>query len=100
MDQRTLDFIGFNAEDPSFHSGITLASPDNEDIRFSASKSVNGRARYRRLSCRTIFTWTMSGFTKKSLPNRARCSRHATQRGRIPYFESVSESDNAPVSNP
>ena len=34
MDKRTLDFIGFNAEDPSSHSGITLASPDNEDIHW------------------------------------------------------------------
>ena len=32
MDKRTLDFISQNAEDPSSHSGITLASPDNEDI--------------------------------------------------------------------
>ncbi|MBN2314043.1 MAG: type II secretion system protein [Sedimentisphaerales bacterium] len=31
-DQRTLDFIRQNAEDPSSHSGITLASPDNEDL--------------------------------------------------------------------
>jgi prepilin-type N-terminal cleavage/methylation domain-containing protein len=34
MDKRTLDFIRQNAEDPSSHSGITLASPDNEDIRW------------------------------------------------------------------
>jgi prepilin-type processing-associated H-X9-DG protein len=34
MDQRTLDFIGFNAEDPSSHSGIQLTSPDNEDIHW------------------------------------------------------------------
>jgi prepilin-type N-terminal cleavage/methylation domain-containing protein len=32
MDSRTLEFIRQNAEDPSSHSGITLASPDNEDI--------------------------------------------------------------------
>ena len=31
-DQRTLDFIRQNAEDPSSHSGITLASPNNEDL--------------------------------------------------------------------
>ncbi|MHC4205670.1 MAG: type II secretion system protein [Planctomycetota bacterium] len=34
MDKRTLDFIGLNAEDLSSHSGITLASPDNEDIHW------------------------------------------------------------------
>jgi len=34
MDKRTLDFIRQNAEDPSSHSGITLASPDNEDIQW------------------------------------------------------------------
>jgi prepilin-type N-terminal cleavage/methylation domain-containing protein len=34
MDKRTLDFIRQNADDPSSHSGITLASPDNEDIRW------------------------------------------------------------------
>ena len=34
MDQRTLEFIRQNAEDPSSHSGITLASPDNEDIHW------------------------------------------------------------------
>jgi len=32
MDKRTLEFIRQNAEDPSSHSGITLASPDNVDI--------------------------------------------------------------------
>lgn len=45
-DQRTLDFIRQNAEDPSSHSGITLASPDNEDIfwlikHFIAQNRVN-----------------------------------------------------------
>lgn len=34
MDERTLEFIRRNAEDPSSHSGITLASPDNEDLRW------------------------------------------------------------------
>ena len=34
MDHRTLAFIRQNAEDPSSHSGITLASPDNEDIQW------------------------------------------------------------------
>ena len=34
MDKRTLEFIRQNAEDPSSHSGITLASPDNEDIHW------------------------------------------------------------------
>ncbi|MHC4438430.1 MAG: type II secretion system protein [Planctomycetota bacterium] len=34
MDRRTLEFIRLNAEDPSSHSGITLASPDNEDIHW------------------------------------------------------------------
>jgi len=34
MDKRTLAFIRQNAEDPSSHSGITLASPDNEDIQW------------------------------------------------------------------
>ena len=33
-DKRTLEFIRQNAEDPSSHSGITLASPDNEDIQW------------------------------------------------------------------
>ncbi len=31
-DRRTLDFIRQNAQDPSSHSGITLASPNNEDL--------------------------------------------------------------------
>jgi len=34
MDKRKLEFIRQNAEDPSSHSGITLASPDNEDIHW------------------------------------------------------------------
>lgn len=34
IDPRTLDFIKQNAEDPSSHSGITLASPDNKDIQW------------------------------------------------------------------
>ena len=34
MDKRTLEFIRQNAEDPSSHSGITLASPDNADIQW------------------------------------------------------------------
>lgn len=34
MDKRTLEFLRQNAEDPSSHSGITLASPDNEDIHW------------------------------------------------------------------
>jgi prepilin-type N-terminal cleavage/methylation domain-containing protein len=34
MDKRTLEFIRQNAEDPSSHSGITLASPDNEDVQW------------------------------------------------------------------
>jgi prepilin-type N-terminal cleavage/methylation domain-containing protein/prepilin-type processing-associated H-X9-DG protein len=34
MDERTLDFIRINAEDPSSHSGITTSSPDNEDLRW------------------------------------------------------------------
>ena len=34
VDQRTLDFIRQNAEDPSSHSGITLASPNNEDLQW------------------------------------------------------------------
>jgi prepilin-type N-terminal cleavage/methylation domain-containing protein/prepilin-type processing-associated H-X9-DG protein len=33
-DKRTLQFIEQNASDPSAHSGITLASPDNEDLRW------------------------------------------------------------------
>lgn len=33
-DKRTLDFIRLNAEYPSSHSGIPLASPDNEDIHW------------------------------------------------------------------
>lgn len=33
-DKRTLAFIRQNAEDPSSHSGITLASPDNEDVQW------------------------------------------------------------------
>jgi len=34
MDKRTLDFIRVNAEDPSAHSGITVNSSDNEDLRW------------------------------------------------------------------
>ena len=34
MDKRTLEFIDQNAADPSSHSGITLASPENEDIQW------------------------------------------------------------------
>jgi len=34
MDKRTLAFIRQNAEDPSSHSSIMLASPDNEDIHW------------------------------------------------------------------
>lgn len=33
-DQRTLDFISANAANPSAHSGIRTASPDNEDLRW------------------------------------------------------------------
>jgi prepilin-type N-terminal cleavage/methylation domain-containing protein/prepilin-type processing-associated H-X9-DG protein len=34
MDKRTLEFIRVNAEDPSAHSGLTIASPDNQDLRW------------------------------------------------------------------
>jgi len=34
MDKRTLEFIRFNADDPSSHSGFTVASPNNEDLRW------------------------------------------------------------------
>ena len=34
MDKRTLEFIRFNADDPSSHSGFTVPSPDNEDLRW------------------------------------------------------------------
>jgi len=34
MDKRTLEFIRINAEDPSAHSGMTVPSPDNEDLRW------------------------------------------------------------------
>ncbi|MHC4508429.1 MAG: type II secretion system protein [Planctomycetota bacterium] len=34
MDKRTLEFIRINAEDPSAHSGMTVNSPDNEDLRY------------------------------------------------------------------
>jgi prepilin-type N-terminal cleavage/methylation domain-containing protein len=34
MDKRTLEFIRINAEDPSAHSGMTVNSPDNEDLRW------------------------------------------------------------------
>jgi prepilin-type N-terminal cleavage/methylation domain-containing protein/prepilin-type processing-associated H-X9-DG protein len=34
MDKRTLEFIRVNAEDPSAHSGMTVSSPDNEDLRW------------------------------------------------------------------
>ncbi len=34
MDKRTLEFIRINAEDPSAHSGMTVSSPDNEDLRW------------------------------------------------------------------
>ncbi|OHB74404.1 MAG: hypothetical protein A2Z25_19740 [Planctomycetes bacterium RBG_16_55_9] len=34
LDERTLAFIRQNAEDPSSHSGITLASAGNEDIQW------------------------------------------------------------------
>ncbi len=33
-DQRTLEFISANAANPSAHSGIRTASPDNEDLRW------------------------------------------------------------------
>lgn len=33
-DKRTLDFIRVNAEDPSAHSGMTVNSSDNEDLRW------------------------------------------------------------------
>jgi hypothetical protein len=33
MDNRTLEFIRRNTQDPLSHSGITLASPDNEDVQ-------------------------------------------------------------------
>jgi len=41
MDKRTLEFIRINAEDPSAHSGITLASPDNEDLRWIVQHFVS-----------------------------------------------------------
>ncbi|MHC4510142.1 MAG: type II secretion system protein [Planctomycetota bacterium] len=34
MDKRTLEFIQTNAADPSAHSGMTVSSPDNEDLRW------------------------------------------------------------------
>jgi prepilin-type N-terminal cleavage/methylation domain-containing protein len=33
-DERTLEFIELNAGDPSAHSGISLSSPDNEDLQW------------------------------------------------------------------
>lgn len=33
-DKRTLEFIKVNAEDPSSHSGITINSADNQDLRW------------------------------------------------------------------
>ena len=34
MDSRTLDFINTNAADPSAHSGMTVNSADNQDLRW------------------------------------------------------------------
>jgi prepilin-type N-terminal cleavage/methylation domain-containing protein len=34
MDKRTLDFIRVNAENPASHSGITVNSADNQDLRW------------------------------------------------------------------
>jgi len=34
MDKRTLEFIQRNAEDPSAHSGMTVRSPGNEDLKW------------------------------------------------------------------
>jgi len=34
MDKRTLEFIRVNAEDPSAHSGMTVKSVDNQDLRW------------------------------------------------------------------
>jgi prepilin-type N-terminal cleavage/methylation domain-containing protein/prepilin-type processing-associated H-X9-DG protein len=34
MDERTLEFIQVNADDPSTHSGITTPSPGNEDLKW------------------------------------------------------------------
>jgi len=43
IDKRTLEFIRQNAEDPSAHSGITLTSPDNEDIRWLIEHFISKR---------------------------------------------------------
>lgn len=43
MDKRTLEFIDMNAKDPSAHSGFTISSPDNEDLKWIVEHFISQR---------------------------------------------------------
>jgi len=43
MDKRTLEFIRFNAEDPSSHSGHYVTSPGNEGIKWLIEHFIERR---------------------------------------------------------